>query len=110
MKPDLNKSYVITTDAFFFAPDGEQYKAVFGTVTAILNDEQTLGIKTNRGSSNWYVVIGDMIVAGCQIHYCIRSDGFSKKPTKMQIVHDGQLSYHDENITRIYDASESGRS
>ena len=55
MKPELNKKYLITTDKWFMAPDGESYMAVFGTVTAILTDKETLGVDTNRHSSNWIV-------------------------------------------------------
>ena len=43
--------YLITTSAWFFAPDGNNYRAVFGTVHGVETDDQTLGIKTDRGSS-----------------------------------------------------------
>ena len=79
MKPELNQKYLITTNEWFSAPDGQMYKAVFGTVTAIRTDEETLGIKTNARSANWYVLIGNMIVAGCQIHYAIRSNDCSRR-------------------------------
>ena len=100
--PKINEKYLITTDAWFIAPDGYQYQAVFGTVHSVANDETILGIKTNRGSSNWYVVIGDMIVAGCQIHYCIRCDEISKGPSYRQIEHNGELKTQRENHTKIY--------
>lgn len=107
MKPELNKKYLITTDAWFTAPDGQQYKAVFGTVTAVNNDEATLGIKTNRGSANWYVNIGNMIIAGCQIHYCIKTDQVDTEPKQREIEHNGELKIVDEIQTRIYCADES---
>ena len=53
----LNEKYLITTDSWFYAPDGNEYKAAFGTVTGVINDEEALGIKTNRGSSNWFIQI-----------------------------------------------------
>ena len=106
MKPEINEKYLITTDCWFIAPDGNQYKAVFGTVTSVSNDEDTLGIKTNRSSTNWYVNIGNMIVAGCQIHYCIRTESVDKKPAKREIEQDGKLLIVDEYKTRIYDADE----
>lgn len=74
MKAEIGKKYLITTDAWFLAPDGIQYRSVYGTVTEIAGAKETLGIETNKGSTNWYVVIGNMIVAGCQIHYIIQSD------------------------------------
>lgn len=65
---------LITTDSWFFGRDGLQYRAVFGTVRAIKSSEDTLGIRTNSKSTNWYVEIGNMLVAGCQIHYAIKTD------------------------------------
>lgn len=65
---------LIHTDNWFTAPDGRQYQAVFGTVHAVLSSEDTLGVRTNARSTNWYVKIGRMLVAGCQIHYVIETD------------------------------------
>jgi len=78
---DLCKGkWLITTDKWFTAPDGLQYLAVWGSVK-ILNDSEVFGIKTNRGSSNWFALVGkngkEIIVAGCQIHYVARCN---KKP------------------------------
>ena len=70
----IGKKMLITTDAWFFAPNGRQYRAAYGTVVAILSSEETLGVKTNAKSTNWYVEIGNMLIAGCQIHYAIQSD------------------------------------
>ena len=72
----MEGNYLITTDAWFIAPDGKQYKSVWGYVHII--DDSFLGIKTNRNSSNWFAKIGSednhVIVAGCQIHYAIRCE------------------------------------
>jgi hypothetical protein len=62
---------LITTDNWFYAPDGRCYRAVTGKLVAILTDE-VLGIHTNRNSTNWYVQVGNMMIAGCQIHYAMR--------------------------------------
>lgn len=70
----VGEKFLITTDNWFIAPDGRQYKSVFGTVHEVSNADSTIGIKTNRNSTNWYVEIGDMIVAGCQIHYVIKTN------------------------------------
>ena len=68
--------YFITTDSWFFAPDGKQYRAAWGSIQIV--EDSILGIKTNRNSSNWYIRIGNetnhIIVAGCQIHYAIASE------------------------------------
>lgn len=65
---------IITTDNWFYAPDGRQYRAVFGTIKAVRSAEETLGIVPNAKSTNWYVEIGNMIIAGCQIHYVLKTD------------------------------------
>jgi hypothetical protein len=70
----LGKKFLITTDDWFRAPNGRNYKSVYGTVKGVLSSEETLGIKTNAKSTNWYVQIGNMIVAGCQIHYAIETE------------------------------------
>lgn len=74
MNIETGKKSLITADNWFYAPDGKQYRAVFGTVKSIKTAEETLGIKPNGRSTNWYVEIGNMTIAGCQIHYAIRTD------------------------------------
>ena len=100
----IGGKYLITTDDWFFAPDGEQYKAVFGTVSAILTDSDALGVKTNDRSTNWYVSIGNMLVAGCQIHYAIRTNKVSFDPPAREIEHAGRLEVATNNNTRVYNA------
>lgn len=104
MGPQIGEKVLITTDAWFVAPNGEMYNAVFGTVQAIQSAEETLGIKTNSKSTNWYVQVGRMTIAGCQIHYCIRTDEVSTIPPKREIEHDGKLNACRTNLTRIYEA------
>lgn len=74
MTNEMTGKYLITTSEFFIAPDGKEYKAVWGEVK--ISDDSLLGIKTNRGSTNWYAIVGQgdkqMVVAGCQIHYAIK--------------------------------------
>jgi hypothetical protein len=72
----MKGKYLITTDAWFLAPDGKQYKAVWGEVEII--EDTFLGLKTNRNSSNWFAKVGSennhVIIAGCQVHYAIRCE------------------------------------
>lgn len=72
----MKGNHLITTDAWFYAPDGKQYKAVWGNVQ--ITDDTILGIKTNAISSNWFAKVGTednyVIVAGCQIHYAVKCD------------------------------------
>ena len=105
----IGNTYLITADNWFFAPDGEQYRAVFGTVLAVLDSEAVLGIKPNRNATNWYVAIGDMIVAGCQIHYAMRADTYNAAPSHMvEIDHNGTRHIVSAAVTRIYNADASG--
>lgn len=70
----MKAKYLITTDNWFIAPDGLQYKAAWGVVE-ILQDS-FLGLKTNNRSANWFAKVGTeskhVIIAGCQIHYAVR--------------------------------------
>ena len=68
---NIGENVLVTCDNWFFAPDGQQYRAVWGKVYGVRQDNEVLGIKTNRGSTNWYLEIGSMILAGCQIHYAV---------------------------------------
>jgi len=70
----IGDQFIITTNNWFYAPDGKQYRGVYGTVHRVLNSEETLGVKTNSKSTNWYIQIGNMLIAGCQIHYAVKSD------------------------------------
>ena len=72
----MTGKYLITSDNWFFAPDGKQYRAAWGNVEIV--EDTLLGLKTNRNSSNWFAKIGNeekhIIIAGCQIHYAIKCD------------------------------------
>lgn len=70
----IGKTVLITTDHWFYAPDGKTYRAVFGTLRNVLADSDVLGIKTNARSTNWYLEVGNMVIAGCQIHYAMLAD------------------------------------
>ena len=72
----MKGKYLITTDAWFYAPNGQKYKSAWGTVEIV--EDSMLGVKTNRGSTNWYAKVGSedkhIIIAGCQIHYAVKCD------------------------------------
>lgn len=101
----IGETYLITTDNWFFAPDGNNYKAVFGTVKSVQNDMDTLGIKTNAKSTNWYIAIGNMLIAGCQIHYAIKTTTCSKAQSVSEVEHKGNM-YSNLVGSRIYFADE----
>lgn len=72
----MTGKYLITTDSYFIAPDGKQYKAAWGEVQIL--EDSVLGVKTNRNASNWYAKVGcesnHIIIAGCQIHYAVKCE------------------------------------
>ena len=110
MKLKKGDKYLITCDNWFIAPDGDQYKSAFGTFKEIHNDFEALGIKTNRGSANWFVEIGNIMIAGCQIHYVTRTDEVNYTPRNRvdPLVQDGasgtKIHTKKHNHTLIYDA------
>ena len=69
---NVGDQVLITCDNWFYAPDGQSYHAAWGTVRAVRQDSEVLGLKTNARSTNWYVELGNMIIAGCQIHYAVQ--------------------------------------
>lgn len=73
----LNKKVLITTNQWFLAPDGNSYQAVWGTFKGVHEDQKVFGFRVNRSHANWYLEIGDMVIAGCQVLYLIECP---KKP------------------------------
>ncbi len=71
---ELNKTYLINLDTWFTAPDGITYRAIFGTLKGIHTSENMLKVKTNARSTNWFIEIGNSVVAGCQVHTAFRTD------------------------------------
>lgn len=100
----IGKKALITTDNWFFAPDGQQYRSVFGTIKGVYDSQVTLGVKTNAKSTNWYVVIGNLTLAGCQIHYVVETDSFSSLPPKKEIDNDGKTIVVRNCLSNIYNA------
>lgn len=102
MNIKVGDKVLVNVDDWFFAPDGEQYRAVWGTVKGIYSDVDTLGIKTDARSTNWYLEVGDMVVAGCRIHYVIKCDTCSSKPPTRDLEYNGQLYSKEESNPRVW--------
>ncbi|HEI0612118.1 TPA: hypothetical protein SIF59_003995 [Escherichia coli] len=105
MQIQPGKNYLITADNWFYAPDGTQRRGVWGTLKAIHNSTDVLGFQPNRNSTNWYVEIGNMMLAGCQIHYVIQTDNcnfnvVNEFDASGPDVHGQQLPF-----SRIYNAN-----
>lgn len=100
----MKGKYLITSDNWFFAPDGKQYKSAWGEIEILTDD--ILGIKTNRNASNWFAKIGSnsnhIIIAGCQIHYAVKCE---IKPNDKNVIdditHNGKYC-NSERPSRIY--------
>lgn len=103
----IGSDVLVTTDNWFYAPDGRCYRAATGKLIAIL-DDSILGIKTNRNSTNWYAQVGNLMIAGCQIHYAMRLDkpmDTSKLVSGFRDV-DGEVKYF-ERPSVIYNAGDN---
>lgn len=70
----VGKKVLITTNGWFFAPDGCEYRAVFGTLKAIHEVGKTLGFIPNRAHANWFLEVGNMMIMGCQVMYVVKAD------------------------------------
>ena len=98
----MDGNYLVTTDAWFYAPDGKKYRSVWGAISVLTDD--VLGIKTNRISTNWFAKVGcedkHIIIAGCQIHYAVKCD---LKPHSGDVEED---SYSEKGSTTLTRQSE----
>ena len=93
--PAIGEKVIVTVDNWFYGPDGREYRAVFGTVHGIHSDQDTLGMKTNARSTNWYMNVGGAVIAGCQIHYVCRADKAPPETAPGWTLHDGNVVRHD---------------
>lgn len=103
----MKGTYLITTNEFFIGPNGESYRSVFGNVE-VLTDDTIMGIKTNARSANWYAKVGTeenhIIIAGCQIHYCIKCDPDSiNRDQTISTYVDDKLQTQTNRILYLHD-------
>lgn len=61
------QNILVTVDDWFQAPDGDDYKVVYGDAV-VRKAEDILGFMPEK-SANWILDFGDVIIMGCQIHY-----------------------------------------
>ena len=70
------KKYLITTYDWFYGPDGESYKGVWGRCE-LLKAEELLGFRPTH-ATNWVIRLGvedvQIVIGGCQINYAVRTD------------------------------------
>ncbi len=84
MKEFLNQKVIITTSNWFYAPDGKNYRAVWGTLKGVHAAKDVLGFTVNASHANFYIEIGTMVIAGCQALYCMQCDN---KPDFEKVSH-----------------------
>ena len=106
MKNLIGKNVLITTQDWFVAPNGSEYKACYGELKGVHEAGKTLGFIPNRSHANWYIEIGNMIIMGCQVMYVIEAPerpNFSIAKAWSSIPEGGIKEY--ERPCLIYDAS-----
>jgi hypothetical protein len=104
----IGKNVLVTTADWFYAPNGKSYRAVWGTLKGVKTAEDTLGIRPNGKSTNWYMQIGNMTIAGCQINYVVQTDAVHFGEVEDYQGHEGQ--YHKGvRPGAIYHAKEDTR-
>ena len=74
MNEFIGKNVLITTDNWFYGPDAKSYRAVYGKLKNIKAAENLLGVKPGRTEATWYIEIGNIVIAGCQVKYAIQTD------------------------------------
>jgi hypothetical protein len=117
MQNKIGKNVLCTTESWFLAPDGREYKAVFGKLKGIHSSEKTLGFSPNRTHTNWFLEIGNMSIAGCQIMYVVETaevnmdEVFDYDQTKIveqkiSSRREGDEAQRFYRPTKIYDAGQ----
>jgi hypothetical protein len=91
----INKKVLVTTTNWFYGTDGKQYRALYGTLKAVHQAENVLGFKPDRAHTNWFVEIGSMMIAGCQVLYCLQLNEQPNlgKAMEQKITDTGALDY-----------------
>lgn len=103
MKNFIGKKVLATSTSWFFAPDGKSYKAVYGTLHGILSTEDELGFRPNFKHTNWFVNIGKIVIAGCEILHVIQSNNCNTSDTTEFNTEGGKCTVYNRPSI-IYDA------
>ena len=104
----IGETALVTCDNWFLAPDGRQYRSVFGTLKGVRTAEEALGVKVSARSQNWYLEIGDMVIAGCQIHYALRTNDCNECRADNYTVSPEHGLKEFQQPSSIYNADRSG--
>ena len=74
MKHLINKKVLITTTAFFYAPDGVLYRSVWGTLKGVHQAKDVFGFTPSARHTNWFIEVGKVVITGCQVNYLIECE------------------------------------
>ena len=96
----LNKKVLITTSGWFFAPDGRQYRAIYGTLKSITDAKDLIGFTPSRSHANWVFQVGTASIMGCQVMYVLECD---KPPTFQPITERTFSSEHNCSVSNTRD-------
>ncbi len=100
----MKGNYLVTTNDWFYAPNGMKYKAAWGNVEVLSDD--VLGVKTNRQSTNWFIRVGDdvngIIIAGCQVYYSVSCEEQPNIEDVTETGYDGKDSHTHTRNCEIY--------
>jgi len=101
----IGQNVLITTSGWFMAPDGLEYRGVFGKLKGVHEAGKSLGFIPNRSHANWFIEIGNMVIMGCQVMYVVRTDN----PVLSQVddwqMNEGKVIQFNRP-TRIYKAED----
>lgn len=100
----VGKNVLVTTEGWFFAPNGKSYRAAWGTLKGVKTAEDTLGIRPNGRSTNWYMEVGNLTIAGCQVHYVLQTDKVDFGEVDEFSTHEGKHVI-SKRPSAIYDAN-----
>lgn len=71
---------LVTTDEWFFAPDGQEYRGAFGPCH-IVKAEDLMGFRP-KNSADWFLQVGygdkAVLLAGCRVHYAAMATAMPK--------------------------------
>jgi hypothetical protein len=70
----IGQNVLITTSQWFYGPDGKSYRAVWGKLIDVYESKNVFGFTPNRNHTNWMLQVGNMVIMGCQVMYCIKTD------------------------------------
>ena len=97
----IGKKVLITTTDWFVAPDGLQYRALFGTLKSVTESTKALGFAINRSHANYFFEVGKMKIMGCRVMYMIECEGVNSNDTEEILAKEGGIIKYNRP-TMIY--------